>query len=374
MPHSKNPLERIKAVAKKEFLHILRDKATLIMVISMPIIQLIIYGYGLNNDVKHMRTVVYNEDQTPLSRRLVDAFVQTNYFDVAEYVQSSKEFRKAMDVRDAKAGLHIPINFAKDALSGRGGEVQLVIDGTDSNPANMAQNTSMAIVQNFMQKEGLVKVDVMPVDFRPRMWYNPDLKTSFFMVPGLVGLLLQVLIPMITAMAVVREKERGNLEQLLVTPIQPYEFILGKLIPYVCIGLVIATSIIVASNLLFHIPIRGNLITLSALTFLFLVVCLGIGLFASTVASNQQQASQIVMYLVPPSILLSGYIFPREGMPLPIYLLSYFIPLTYFVKIVRGIILKGVGLFDLMGQVIPLVIMAILVIGLSILKFRKRLS
>lgn len=367
-------MERIRAIAHKEFLHIIRDRRTLNMIIMMPLFQLIIYGYGINNDVKHMKLAVYNEDRTPMSRRLMESFVQSSYFDIAAQVQSPAEFRRLLDRGEVKAGLRIPPGFSADVLSGRGARLQLAVDGTDSNPANTALNTSRALVAAFVEKEGLSNVKNAPVDFRPRMWYNPDLKTSFFMVPGLVGLLLQVLIPMITATAVVREKERGNIEQLLVTPIKPYELMIGKLIPYIGIGLLIAASILTAANVLFHIPIRGNIVTLFVLTFLFLSVCLGIGLFASTMAQNQQQAAQMVMLFVPPSILLSGYIFPREGMPLPIYLFSNFIPLTYYVKIVRGIVLKGLGLPDLWGEIFPLAAMAILVVGLSILKFRKRLS
>ena len=367
-------MERIKAVAQKEWIQIRRDRRTLGMIIFMPLFQLIIYGYGINSDVKHMATAVYDEDHSFLSRRLVEAFVQSSYFDVVRRVQSPEEFRRTLDRGIAKAALHIPPSFARDLLAGREARLQLAVDGTDSNPANTALNTSRAIVQSFMQRQKLIPVEVLPVDFRPRMWYNPDLKTSFFMVPGLVGLLLQVLIPMITATAIVREKERGNIEQLLVTPIKPYELMIGKLIPYVGIGLLIAFSIVAAAKILFHIPIRGNPATLFTLTFLFLTVCLGFGLFASTVADNQQQAAQIIMLFVPPSILLSGYIFPREGMPLPIFWLSRLIPLTYFVKIIRGIILKGLGFQDLWAEIIPLLIMAVAVLTVSILKFHKRLS
>jgi ABC-2 type transport system permease protein len=194
------------------------------------------------------------------------------------------------------------------------------------------------------------------------------------MIPGLVGLVLQFFIPMITASAIVREKERGNIEQLLVTPIKAYELMIGKIIPYVCIGVLMYFLIIGAAQLLFGVPIRGNPITLFVLTMLFLTVCLGIGLFASTVAENQQQASQIVMFLASPSILLSGFIFPRETMPHFVYVIGYFIPLTYFVQIVRGIMLKGVGFIDLWDQILPLLFMAFLILGFSIARFRKRLS
>ena len=367
-------MKNIKAIAIKETLHILRDRRTLMIIIIMPLIQLMIYGYAINMDVKHLATVVYDEDQTYLSRRLLDAFIQSSYFDIKQKVDSPEALHYALDRGRAKAGLLIPTDFTKDLFAGRNAKLQMLIDGTDSTPANVALNASQAIVGTFMQKEGLVPVQVSPIDFRPRLWYNPDLKSSFFMVPGLVGLLLQLIIPMITASAIVREKERGNIEQLLVTPIKSHELMIGKLIPYVCIGMVMYGMIIEAARLLFHVPIRGNPWTLFFLTFLFLIVCLGIGLFASTVADNQQQASQVIMFFVSPSILLSGFIFPRETMPAFVYYLGYTIPLTYFLKIIRGIVLKGLGFWDLWDQIIPLAIMAVVILGFSILRFHKRLS
>ncbi len=365
---------RINAVIKKEWIHIFRDRRTLMLILFMPLMQLLIYGYGIDTDVKHLHTVLYDEDQTPLSRRLVQAFAQTAYFDFTKQVHSPAAFQENLDLGTVKVGLHVPPDFAKDLFAGRVANLQLAIDGTDSNPANVALNASRGIVETFMQNEKLVPVSVLPIDFRPRLWYNPDLKSAFFMVPGLVGLLLQLLIPMITSTAIVREKERGNIEQLLVTPIKPYELMVGKLIPYVFIGMLIAVSIITAARFLFHVTVRGNPLTLFVLTLLFLTVCLGFGLFVSTVAQNQQQASQIVMFLAAPSILLSGFIFPRESMPLPIFALGYLIPLTYFLKIIRGIILKGLGWMDLWPQILPLAALAIFILTFSILKFHKRLA
>src|SRR5262249_48389957 len=237
-----------------------------------------------------------------------------------------------------------------------------------------ALNTSQAIVTAFLQREGLVTATVNPIEFRPRMWYNPDLKSSYFLVPGVVGLLLMILIPMITSSAVVRGKERGNVEQLLVTPIRSYELILGKLIPYMLVGLIIALTILTTARFLFGLPMRGSPVLLFLLTGLFIMVCLGIGLFASTTADNQMQASQIIMIFIAPSILLSGFFFPRETMPKPIYLLGNLIPLTFFLRIIRGIILKGLHLTDLWMEVGVLSLMATIVLTLSILKFHKRLS
>ncbi|MBI5298891.1 MAG: ABC transporter permease [Deltaproteobacteria bacterium] len=367
-------MKRIRAVLKKEFLHIIRDKRTLLLIVLMPLMQLILYGYAINTDVKHMAMAVYDEDQTSLSRRLINSLVASDYFDVYLNAKSQTEIKKGLDRGNIKAGLHIPPNFTKDLLAGRKAGLQLLVDGTDSNPANTALNTSQAIVGNFMEKERLVPVRVTPIDYRPRLWYNPDLKTAFFMVPGIIGLLIQLLIPMITATAVVREKEQGNIEQLLVTPITPTELMIGKIVPYMGIGLIIATTILSAAWVLFDVPVRGNLITLYLLTLLFITVCLGIGLFASTIANNQQQAAQLVMFLATPSILLSGFIFPREGMPAIIYYLSYIIPLTHYLTIVRGVVLKGTGLIDLWPSILPLLLMSIFILWASIKKFHKRLE
>ena len=367
-------MQAIKAIIQKEFIHIMRDKRTLMMIVMMPLVQLSIYGFAINTDVKHIATVLHDEDQTALSRRLVTAFGQSAYFDIKFRTQSAQDTKQLLDRGKAKVGIHIPPNFTKDLMSGRGAKLQLLIDGTDSNPANTAVNTGQSIVLAFIQKENLIPAQVLPIDYRPRLWYNPDLKSSFFMIPGLVGLLLQLLVPMITATAIVREKERGNIEQLLVTPIKPYQLIFGKLVPYVFIGIFIALLVVGAAHFLFFVPIRGNPVTLFALTILFITVCLGLGLFASTIAENQQQASQIIMFFAAPSILLSGFIFPREAMPFFIFQITNLIPLTYFLTIARGIILKGSGLNDLWPQVIPLTMMAVLILTVSIRKFHKRLT
>ncbi len=367
-------MRSIWAIAKKEFIQISRDRRTLTMLIVIPMMQLMIYGYGINTDVKHLPTYVYDQDRSYLSRRLVDSFTQSDYFTVKTRATSLAEVYSALDKGLAQSVLIIPPDFTANLLKKKRAQVQLIIDGTDSTPANVALNSSQAIVNAFMQNEGLIPVQVLPIDFRPRLWYNPDLKSTYFMLPGLIGLVLQFLVPMITATAIVREKERGNIEQLLVTPIKPYELILGKIIPYIFVGIFIATSIITTMHLLFVVPIHGSIITLFVLTLVYLVVCLGIGLWASTVADNQQQASQMVMFFAMPSILLSGFIFPIAAMPVWVQGISYFIPMTYFLKIVRGIILKGLGFYDLMPQVWPLLLMAVLVIFFSIRRFSKRMT
>ncbi len=364
----------IKAIALKEVIHIMRDRRTLMMVVFMPLFQVLIYGYGINTDVKHMRTYVYDQDRTYLSRRLLESFERSDYFKIVERSNDMEALRHALDKGKAQAALVIPPRFTADALKKNTAQVQLLIDGSDSTPANTALSASQAIVTSFMQKEGLVPVTVAPIDFRPRLWYNPDLKSTFFMLPGLIALVLHLIVPMLTANAIVREKEQGNIEQLLVTPIKPHELIIGKIIPYIVIGMIIATSILLAIHFIFGVPIRGNLLTLFVLTLIYLVVCLGIGLWASTIADNQQQATQIVMFFAMPSILLSGFIFPRETMPLWVHHIGYLLPMTYFVKIVRGVILKGMGFWDLIDQVLPLIFMAFVVIILSVKRFGKRMD
>lgn len=367
-------MRNIHAIAKKELIQILRDRRTIMMVVFMPVMQVLIYGFGVNVDVKHLRTYVYDQDQTYLSRRLVTAFEQSDYFKILKRAENADQIHKGLDNGKAQVGLIIPPRFTADILKNKMPQLQLLIDGTDSTPANVALNSSQGIVANFIQQERLSAVVVSPIDFRPRLWYNPDLKSTYFMLPGLIALVLHLIVPMITANAIVREKEQGNIEQLLVTPIKPHELIIGKIIPYIGVGIIIALSIVLAMHFIFQVPIRGSIFTLFGLTMLYLTVCLGIGLWASTIAQNQQQASQIVMFFAMPSILLSGFIFPRETMPLWVHHIGYFLPMTYFLTIVRGIILKGMGFWDLIDQVWPLVLMAFGVIIFSIRRFRKRLA
>lgn len=367
-------MDRLIAIMWKEFIQIFRDKKTLRIIILMPIFQLVLYGYAITTDTKHMATAIYDEDRTSMSRLLVDAFEQSAYFDIDYRVGSEKAIQELLDRGKVKVALHIPPDFSKMLYSARSAQLQMLIDGTDSNPANTAVNTGNLIVMEFARRQGFIPPFVAPIEFRPRLWYNPDLKSSFFMVPGLIGLLLQILIPMVTATAIVREKERGNIEQLLVTPVKSYEVMVGKIIPYILIGMMIATFILAAAYFLFSIPIKGSLLFLFFCTFIFLLVCLGMGLFCSTIADTQFQATQLVMMLAPPSILLSGFIFAREAMPFPIFLLGYFIPLTYFLEIIRGIVLKGVGFKELWPHLVPLMALAIVVLLASITKFRKRLA
>ena len=367
-------MRSIWAIAKKEFIQISRDRRTLTLLIIMPMMQLMIYGYGINTDVKHLPTYVYDQDRSYLSRRLINAFTQSDYFTVKIQATSLPQVYSALDKGLAQSVLVIPPDFAANLVKKKTAQVQLLIDGTDSTPANVALNSSQAIINAFMQNEKLIPVQVLPIDFRPRLWYNPDLKSTYFMLPGLIGLVLQFLVPMITATAIVREKERGNIEQLLVTPIKPYELILGKIIPYIVIGVFIASSIITTMHLLFVVPIHGSVVTLFFLTLDLFDRMLGdriVGLDRG----GQSAASLTNRHVLCHAFDLAfGFIFPRESMPIWVRDISYFIPMTYFLKIVRGIILKGMGFFDLIDQVWPLLLMAFLVIIFSIRRFSKRMA
>jgi ABC-2 type transport system permease protein len=308
------------AVLQKECLHIKRDKRTLSMIILMPLLQLMLYGYAINTDLKHLNVAVWDEDNSSLSRSYIEAIVQSQYFDVQDKVYSQPSLRQKLDRGEVKAALHIPSDFSQRLHRKEPVAVSFLIDGSDSTPANTALGNIGVITAAFENR----LLDQKPsfIDVKARLWYNPDLKSSFFIIPGLIGLLLQLLVAMITASAIVREKERGTIEQLLVTPLSRFQMIGGKIIPYLIIGLVIISLILSAPHLLFEVPVRGHLWTLVLMTFLFISVCLSLGLLVSTLSDNQQQSAQMIMFLAAPSILLSGFLFPREAMPLPIQVLS----------------------------------------------------
>ncbi len=367
-------MRRLWAVMRKEFIHIVRDRRTLVFILFIPAFELTLYGYAIKVDIKHIRTAVLNEDGYRLSREFIDAFRQSGYFDVALTLSRPQEMQGLLDRGEVKAVLHIPPDFTHKVLRGEGAQVQMLVDGTDPNPAQAALSNSAVIAAAFQAKFNSQKVIMERIDFRPRLWYNPDLRSAWFMVPGLLGLILMMLVPAMTANAIVREKERGNLEQLLVTPIKPHEFILGKILPYIAIGMLITVIIVVAGWALFQVPVRGNVLTLMSLALFFLIGCLSMGILLSTLAENQNQANQMIMFVAVPSVLLSGFVFPREGMPFFAQAIGYVIPLTYFLKILRGVLLKGVGWVDLWPQIWPLCLFGISMVGLSIRKFRKNLG
>src|SRR5258708_6972885 len=364
----------IKAVMVKEFVHIMRDKRTLMFLLFIPAFELALYGWAIKVDIKHIRMAVLNEDNHYLSRELVHTFNASTYFDVVQSLDRPDQMQTLIDRGKVKAVLRIPPDFSKRVLRRENALVKMLVDGTDPNPAQAALSNSSVIVQAFQERFHVRKLSLARIDFRPRLWHNPDLRSSWFMGPGLRGLILMMMVAGMAAASIVKEKERGNLEQLLVTPIKPHEFIIGKIIPYICIGLFVVCSIVFAGWALFAVPVRGPLITLFSLSFLFLVGCLGLGILLSTLAQNQNQANQMVIFIAVPSVLLSGFIFPREAMPPLAAGIGALIPLTYYLKILRGILLKGLGWTDLWEQIWPLTLFGCATVSLSILKFRKKLG
>lgn len=372
---------RIVAIVRKEFLQIRHDRRTLAMVLVLPIMQLILFGYAINTVVDHLPTAVFDEAADADSRALVAAFQNSGYFDVVGNARSANELRDLVDGGRAKVGLHVASDFGDAVLLGRAGVVQLVVDGSDPNVAQTALFAASAVAQARAADTAtdLVARSGRPspsggIDLRPVVLYNPSMLSVSFMVPGIIGLILQFQTLLLTAFAVVRERERGTLEQLVVTPIKTWELMLGKLIPYTVTAFVAATGAVAGGRILFGVEVAGSLLLLAALSVVFLLGSLGVGLFISTISQTQGQAMQTAMFIMLPSLLLSGFLYPRETMPFIIQQISLLIPLTYYLQILRGIMLKGVGLEVLWPNVLPLAAFSLAVFALSAWRFQKRVG
>lgn len=369
--------EGLSAVIYKESRHILRDPRTLFLMLLVPAAQLTIFGYAINMDVKHIPTVVYNLDGREESYHFIESFRNTGYFDIVRFVSSDEAMMQEIVRGHAGVALKIPPDFSDKLISGQGTQVQVLIDGSNSSVAMQALNVSNAIalrksVQLVTQSVGLMERPML--EARPRVLFNPDMRTANFMVPGLVGIILQLVTMLLTAFAIVREKENGTLEQLMVTPVSRLGLILGKLIPYGVVGVIETISVLLLMRFLFQVPVAGSLALLGAFTLIFLMTTLGLGLLISTIASNQMQALQVAFLVILPSILLSGFIFPQEAMPYPIYVFGQFVPVTYFIRILRGIILRDAGFVDLWPHAAVLLLMGVVVLGLATMRFRKTLK
>jgi ABC-2 type transport system permease protein len=373
---------RIIPIIRKEFIHIIRDPRTLVVMFVMPLMQLILLGYAATSDVRNIPLAVYDQDRSPQSRHLIDAFVQSGQFSVARQVGSEQELARLVDDGTVRAGLIIPPTYATDLLGGQGAQAAFVLDGSDPSVASTAlssarligQVESTAVQQQTLVRRGGTAALGPAIEVRTRVWYNPDMASAVFMVPGLIGLLLQMQTTLLTASAIVRERERGTIEQLIVTPIQPFELVLGKILPYAVIALLITVEILVIGTFWFGVPIKGSILLLLGIACLFLLSNLGIGLFISTIAHTQQEAMLLTFLMLMPSVFLSGYIFPLAAMPKFLQLVSGIIPLTYFLIVVRGIVIKGVGVPALATQIIALSIFGAILIALASARFRKRLD
>lgn len=373
--------KRIMAILRKEFIHVLRDPRALSVILILPVVMLFLFGYAVAYDVKHMSTAIFDQDEGAKSFQLSQTFFQSGYFDLTWKVSSFEELTSLIDSGEVKCGLVIPSHFTKDLLAGRNVEIQVLIDGSNPTIAQTALFSAQAIVQDFSaqlafsaeERKGF-STQFVPINLQSRVWYNPSLESLNFNIPGLVGVILQFMSINLTAFAIVREKERGTIEGLIVTPLKPFELMIGKIIPYVLISFTIVMTVLGVAVLWFKVPFNGDFWLLVALSFLFLASSLGIGLFVSTISQNQFQALQISSFVVLPSLILSGFIFPVEAMPQIVSAIAWMLPLTHFLPILRGIILKGIGIHYLFPEVIWLLVFAIIILLISSLRFRKRLA
>jgi len=367
-------LLRIKAVAKKELLQIWRDPLSLAMAFLMPVMLLFIFGYAITLDVNRIRTIVYDLDKSSLSRELIDKFSASGYFIVVDHVTGQKEIDRYLDSGKALAAISIPSDFSEKIRSGRNAPLQVIVDGSDSNTATIALGYASAISEIFSQR--LEGNRITPViDPRLRVWYNPELKSRNFIIPGLIAVIMAVIAALLTSLTVAREWERGTMEQLIATPIKTPELILGKLLPYFMIGFIDVILSVLLAAFLFGVPLKGSVFLLMALSGVFLFGGLSLGILISIVAKSQLVASQVSMVATfLPAFLLSGFMYAISNMPEALQVISYVIPARYFVTILKGIFLKGSTLSLLVTETTLLIVFGLLVFGLANRKFKKRIA
>lgn len=375
-------ITRLLALIRKEFIQIVRDPRTLAITFVMPVIQMLLLGYSATNDVRNVPLAIWDQSRSVESRQLLDAYRAADYFRITHEVDGETAIRDLIDKGTIRAAIIIPPDYAEALARGQQAQVAFVIDGSDPTIAGTAlsaatligQARSTALTVERLAARGQAGALRTAIDVRTQVLFNPDLISAYYMVPALVGLILQFLTIVLTSGAIVRERERGTIEQLIVTPIRSWELVVGKLTPYVVIAFIDSLEVLVVGRLLFDVPINGDLFLLLALTALFLVTTLGLGLLISTLANTQQEATITSIFFNLPSIFLSGFFYPLAAMPQVLQWISYAIPLRYFLVVVRGITLKGVGLESLWLEVTALSIFAVVIMGSAALRFRKRLD
>jgi ABC-type multidrug transport system permease subunit len=357
------------AVFYKELRQILRSPITLMLAIGIPVVQMVLLGYAINTTVEHVPAVVYRGDHGRAGEAYIDAVVGSRTFDIVGYVSSRKALRDAIVAGRARIGFDIPENFTADLLAGKHPAVGALIDGSDSAVAQVAYGSAVALAG--IPLRNLTLLPKFAFEVRPYVLFNPAMRSANFFVPGLIGLIMQNMTMMLTSLAIVGEREKGTLDQLLVTPIGPAGLMLGKLLPYALVAAADFTLVLLVMRFLFQVPVAGNLFLLAFLSAGFLITALGLGLFVSTVAQTQIQAQLMSIFLLLPSVLLSGAVFERSLMPLPMQLIGYLIPLTYYIEILRGIILRGAGLVELWPSVVAMFVYGIAVFAFASLRFTR---
>ena len=373
---------RVSAVARKEFLHVLRDWRSLGIGIAIPLVMLFLFGYALTLDVDRVPLIVWDQSETPASRSYLGGFSASRYFEVIGHAQGYHEIERAIDARAAVMALVVPVDFARKAASGRGVSVQAILDGSDSNVASYALGYAEAVTRRFSEAVTLdhlrrsgVAAPARGLELEPRVWFNTDMESRNYIFPGLIAVVMMVIAALLTSLTVAREWEVGTMEQLIATPVTRAELILGKLIPYFCIGMLDLVLAVLVGEFVFHIPLRGELWLIFASCSVFLTGALSLGMLISIVTKSQFLASQIALVATMlPAFLLSGFIFPIANMPYPIQLFTHIITARYFVVLLRGIYLKGLGLQLLIAEAVLLIVFAALVLTLSHQKLRKRID
>jgi ABC-2 type transport system permease protein len=369
-------LRGFRAILYKEFITIVRDRTTLFFMFFPPLLQIIAFGFALDNDVKHMAMAVYNEDRTAASRQLVDAFVNTQTFRVVKEVNSLAELEALVRQGKVYVGLQIPPDFTRKLRAGQKADVQVLIDGSSSTIALQAMNTALGVA--FQQSVHILLGETsrreLPVEVRPQVLYNPSMRAPNFFVPGVIGTALQIATVFAAAMSIVRERERGTLENLFVSPMSRWGLMLGKLVPYLCISLTMALFLFTILRWVFFVPIHGSLVMLFLSAFLYIFALISLGLLASTRAQSQNEALQMTLAITLPSIFFSGFIFPRETMPWIFYAVGAVLPATYFIELMRAIILRGAGFLEFWRNLLVLAVMGAFLFSMCALRFKRKIG
>jgi ABC-2 type transport system permease protein len=372
---------RVWAIARKEFTHIIRDPRSLGMAIAIPMLLLVLFGSALTLDVDNVPLAIWDQSQSPASRELVSQFAASRYFSIRAQVRNYPQIERAIDVRAALMALIIPTDFARRVASGREAPVQAIVDGSDSNTATVAIGYAETVVRGYSQAVALREMQRTAgrsvsggIDFEPRVWFNADMQSKNYIIPGLIAVVMSVIAALLTSLTVAREWETGTMEQLISTPVKGSEIVLGKLLPYFGLGMLDVLLAVVMGEFLFHVPLRGSVALLFAMAAIFLAGALSLGMVISIVTRSQLLASQLAMVLTfLPSFLLSGFVYAIGNMPVPIQLATRLIPARYFVTLLKGIYLKGVGLEILAVEAGLLTLFGAVMVILAIAKFKKSL-
>ncbi len=366
----------------KEFLQLFRDPRMRMIILGMPLLQMLVLSFALTNDVTDIKTAILDFDRTPSSRELAEEFTSSGYFEIVEYAESQSDIQRILDRGRARVVIHIPAGFEGDLQSGRTGQVQVIADGTDSNSTAIVFGYSNLIIGNYTQRKiaeridsyGAAGIEIGEVGIQTRAWYNPNLESKYFYVPALVGLMLVVVSMVLTSIAIVKEREIGTIEQVMVTPITRTEFIIGKTLPYMIICYVLMTIMFILARVVFGIPIKGGIFLLYILAGIYLLGNLGLALLISVSANTQQQALLTAFFFMMPAVLLSGFLFPIHNMPVTVQYLTYLNPMRWFLEILSGIVMKGVGLESIWQAALGQSVLAVLFLTLAVSRFRKTMS